>query len=333
MSEKHSLFWLTDLLPPVLKERNVRILTYGYDADLKSVDGVTTDKIHNYGESLVATLAGNRRMSNASQRSIVFVAHCLGGIVLKHALTYSYNIRGNHVEHLRSIFVSTYGILFLGTPHTGMSKLEWWLHLSIENYIRTHQPHEDSNSYLKEVLKQNTETLQNIDRHFIQLAQRFHIYLFHEGKPTKIGDKLVYIVEESSAAPTLPDVERSVIAKDHWQMCQFESNSDPGFEILTEAIDRYAQDAPATITSRWMEEAELRARSKRLQAEELLPDLFRQGPNITAARSVPMQIGRIFTVPFSRDHDFIDREEIFHQIDDQLHNHGCVTICGMGGVG
>ena len=41
----------------------------------------------------------------------------------------------------------------------------------------------------------------------------------------------------------------------------------------------------------------------------------------------------LFSVPYERDVNFIDRKDIFVQIEDQLHMHHRASLCGMGGVG
>ena len=52
-------FWPTDLLPQVLER--VRILTYGYDANVGAfTDGASKDKIHNHAEHLAGRLVANR---------------------------------------------------------------------------------------------------------------------------------------------------------------------------------------------------------------------------------------------------------------------------------
>lgn len=63
-SERSKTFWPGQLLPPILEEEKTRIVVYGYDADVTSfTDGVSTDKIHNHAEHLVAELSANRRVS------------------------------------------------------------------------------------------------------------------------------------------------------------------------------------------------------------------------------------------------------------------------------
>ena len=271
-SEKSKIFWPAQILPPILNDERARILVYGYDADVTSfTDGVSTDKIHNHAEHLVAELVANRRIRKASERPIIFVAHSLGGLVVKRALIYSSEIRGVHTEHLRSIYVSTFGILFLGTPHKGSDIAEWGSRLEWICSVALPSKLVDTKPQLVDALKKNNETLQVIDRQFIQLMNRFHVYFFHEGKPTNLKGTLKYIVDEESASPTVQDVERASIQADHSHMCKFESDAAPGFDLVAEGIQRYADEAPKIIMGRWDEEKKARLASKQATVEELIP--------------------------------------------------------------
>ena len=98
------------------------------------------------------------------------------------------------------------------------------------------------------------ETLENIERQFIQLSNKIRIYFFYEGKPTNICGNWHYVVDEESAAPVIQDVERTGIQQDHIHMCQFESECTPGFCVVTEAIQRYAAEAPKRIQADWQSE-------------------------------------------------------------------------------
>lgn len=63
-SHDPDVFWPLQLLPRFVEEQKVRVLVYGYDADVTSFGGggggVTKDKIHNHAEGLVADLCANR---------------------------------------------------------------------------------------------------------------------------------------------------------------------------------------------------------------------------------------------------------------------------------
>lgn len=63
-THKPEAFWPADLLPSALEEQHVRILTYGYDANVGVfTDGASKDKIHNHAEHLASRLTANRSVS------------------------------------------------------------------------------------------------------------------------------------------------------------------------------------------------------------------------------------------------------------------------------
>jgi hypothetical protein len=280
-AEHSRIFWPAQLLPQFVEDQKVRVLVYGYDADVTSLagPGVTKDKIHNHAERLVADLFANRRIRKATERPIVFVAHSLGGLIVKRAMITSSEIMGQKTEHLRSIFVSTFGMLFLGTPHRGADLAQWGSYLETLCHAIMPKKAIDTGPQLVDALKSNSETLLNIDRQFAQLLEDFHIYFFHEAKPSDLKGLLRFIVEEDSAAPTLPDVERAGIQADHQHMCKFESDNAPGFDLVVDAIQRYADEAPVKIRTRWTSEKVMsrqRASGKAMAAF---------GPDIIAAGS------------------------------------------------
>ncbi|CAN9179325.1 unnamed protein product [Alternaria alternata] len=87
--------WLRELLPHDLP--NARILSWGYDANTQQL----------------------ARELSTSKRPIMFVAHSLGGIVVKSALIHSDTARQVALAEHRSIKLSTYGVMFMSTPHQG----------------------------------------------------------------------------------------------------------------------------------------------------------------------------------------------------------------------
>ena len=259
-SDISKIFWPAQLMPSVLQGK-ARILVYGYDADVTSFP---SDRIHNHGEQLIAELVAYRRTSDTTQRPIVFVAHSIGGLILKSGLVYSSSIRGHHTEHLRSIFVSTYGILFLGTPHRGVDATKWVSRLEAISQMTSGKRPAGKLPYLIDVIDAKSETLSVMERSFVQLSHLFHLFLFHEGQPIlDVSGGSDYLVDEYSASPTMPDVERAVIQQDHAHMCKFESSVAPGFDLVSEAIERYISASSGTIQSRWnLERAETQIKRK-----------------------------------------------------------------------
>lgn len=83
--------------------------------------------------------------------------------------------------------------------------------------------------------------------------------------------KLRQIVDETSASPTVQDVERGVIQASHSQMCKFDDENSPGFELVYEAIQRYASEAPAAVRGRWTLEKDIRERERLAQMTGNIP--------------------------------------------------------------
>lgn len=88
----------------------------------------------------------------------------------------------------------------------------------------------------------------------------------------------VQIVDETSASPTVQDVERAVIQADHSHMCKFENENAPGFDLVVEGIQRYAEDAPAKIKRNWDAENQERTAAKQAEAAELYSGMLCPSP-------------------------------------------------------
>ncbi|KAG0155142.1 hypothetical protein PDIDSM_715 [Penicillium digitatum] len=192
-------------------------------------------------------------------------------------------------EHLRSVYVSTFGILSLGTPHNGSDIAKWGLLLhNICNAVLPKNVMEVSPQLVK-ALRTNNETLQHIISLFVDIMSRFHIYFFHETRSTDIRGTREVIVDEHSAAPYMEGVERAGIEADHSHMCKFDDDNAAGYEVVAEAILRYSRQAPTVITERWAEEKQARNQEKKAKAREIydarvddptnrsMPDLNRSG--------------------------------------------------------
>lgn len=182
-------FWPVDLLPSSLKGLQANILVYGYNADVYSHrnDRSASDNfIHQHAQTLVTSLTLYRKSEGTSRNPIIWVAHSLGGILVKRALLYSSDLRSAHHEHMRSIFVSTFGIMFLGTPHTGSDAATWGLMLQGMSDVILPRKLFQSESVLLKTLKKDNETLANINNHFLDIYQRFRIHMVHENHKTDV---------------------------------------------------------------------------------------------------------------------------------------------------
>ncbi|RDL32575.1 Uncharacterized protein BP5553_09031 [Venustampulla echinocandica] len=268
----HGVFWPTQLLPVTLKSAKARILVYGYNADVYAFGkgGASSDMIHQHAQTLLANLSLERKSEEASDHPIIWVAHSLGGILVKRALNLSDDLKDKYADDLRSIAVSTYGIIFLGTPHTGADPAKWGLML--QGMVNALMPKKlvHTEDQLVKTLKTNNETLQNINLKFLEIYQKFRVYMVHEGVPTDLKGTKIFIVDQLSASPQLPGVVYYGIEATHSGMCKFESKNSPGYSNISGTIKSWVEESPRVIEARREYEKQKRWRDKNDQAAELL---------------------------------------------------------------
>lgn len=105
---------------------------------------------------------------------------------MKRALIYSSTCNISHNPELRSIKVSTYGVIFLGTPHMGANAARWGKMAEMLVRMVTTKSWVDSNDALIHALGTNSETLQNITDSFVGLSMQFRMFFFWEELKTHI---------------------------------------------------------------------------------------------------------------------------------------------------
>ena len=82
----NGVFWPSALLPKTLEDAEVRVLVYGWNADIYT-DGqesiASSEMIHEYAQTLLTTLSTIRSQESKEQNTIVCAGHSIGGILLK----------------------------------------------------------------------------------------------------------------------------------------------------------------------------------------------------------------------------------------------------------
>ncbi|KAI1452162.1 hypothetical protein F4805DRAFT_463047 [Annulohypoxylon moriforme] len=277
---KNGVFWPAELLPTSLRDARANVLVYGYNADVyskKHGSNPSDNFIYMHAQTLVTSLTHYRKDEMSSHNPIIWVCHSLGGILVKRALLYSNDLRASQHEDYRSIYVSTYGLIFLGTPHTGSDIAGWGTMLQGMSDAVVPRTFFQSESVLLKTLKRDNETLQNINNHFLDIYQRFKILMAHENHKTDLKGTRMLIVDAHSASPQLPGVTYYAIEATHSGMCKFESRNAPGYRTIATAIRDWVVDAPDVIATRWrVEEDEKLARAKHEIEERMKPWLDSQ---------------------------------------------------------
>ncbi|KAL2163395.1 hypothetical protein VTH06DRAFT_5452 [Thermothelomyces fergusii] len=305
----NGVYWPTDLLPASLKDQHANVLVYGYNADVyaaiweRHTKNPSDNFIHHHAQTLVATLTHYRKSVGTERSPIIWVAHSLGGIVTKRALLYSNDVRDPNQEDLRSIYVSTFGIIFLGTPHNGAIMAGWGE--TIQRMVDAVAPRKmfDSESVLLKSLKKDNETLQEISNHFLDIYQKFKIHMAHETQKTDLKGTKMLVVDAPSASPQLVGVTYYGIEATHSRMCKFDSENAPGYRTISTAIREWVADAPNVIPIRWEVEEDHRRvranlenfeRSRQYRRPALVPPDRPQ----TIARSQPEPVSTHLQQPF-----------------------------------
>lgn len=209
------------------------------------------------------------------------------------AIILSQSRTAKSIQNLHSIYVSTFGLLFLGTPHDGSTKA------GIASYTRrivdAMVPSKlcDTDGQLLEALRPGSEALKNITDMFVPLMKNFRIYFFWEQEKTDLRatndyvrgispndaltcicydytDNHSQVVTESSAAPILDGTERCGLPYDHRNMCRFEHRTSPGYRVVVAALMRYTDEAVSVVAQRWINTDSLLKSIRTSEAAELL---------------------------------------------------------------
>jgi hypothetical protein len=103
-------------------------LTYGYDTNIKhwANSPISKNTVYGIAADFLISLEADRR--SEPLRPLLFIAHSLGGIVVKELLRRA----SRDQKHLYTVFDSTIGIMFFGTPHGGADPLGFSQHI-LEN--------------------------------------------------------------------------------------------------------------------------------------------------------------------------------------------------------
>jgi len=245
--------WLCDLLPADIP--NARVFCWGYDANTHG-DRVSCQYLYDHARQLVSDLCLERRLTKTTQRPIVFVAHSLGGIIVKSALIHSDAARkGALVEH-RSIKTSTYGIMFMGTPHQGGNGVQ--LGKLLVNVASVFVAADDR---LMKHLEQNSEWLQQQLGQYNPISSEFVTkFVYEEYKtPTVLGYSIMVVLKASAVVPGAADAEPIVIHADHINMAKFASKEDSGYRTVSGHLRIMTESAGEAIALRWAEEGRVDA--------------------------------------------------------------------------
>ena len=227
--------------------------------------------------------------AQTTRRPIIFIGHCLGGLIIKtvginlfrfweiqadrfQALILSANYTESHLPDRRHIKVSTYGILFMGTPHQGGEGVTWGILARNLASIFV-----NTNKEILEHLASNSEWLEYQQALFLPISNLFDTTCFYETYPTPLsgGGALVVCASElfvfwiffgyeltiwlqvvpkhSACIPGAVGAANIAIFSDHTNMVRYESTEDNGFRKVYGELSTMFPKALRKVKENWGE--------------------------------------------------------------------------------
>ncbi|KAI1466204.1 uncharacterized protein F4812DRAFT_452075 [Daldinia caldariorum] len=228
-----SFMWIRDALPQSL--RNVRPILYGYDTTL--VESLSFQTIFDLALGLINQLKANG-WTLPTCKPLVFLAHSLGGIVLKQAFV----SLANKIDRDDPIRQAIRGAVFFGVPNLGMEQSH--LMAVVEG---------QANVQLVEDLSVQSEYLRQLDKQFsgISYLQDALLYWCYEtkksptvaldsnGKWSRTGPSEILVTPDSATRGLYGATTRSdavyPINEDHSNMVKFSQN-DPNYSVVVQKL-------------------------------------------------------------------------------------------------
>ena len=245
---KNKVDWLGDsnMLPRNIT--NARIMIFEYESQWFG-RGSINQRLSSVADQLVQALYKQR--SRGAKRPIVFVCHCLGGIIVEKAILTAQLRQSDYPN----IFVSVVGCVFLGTPFRGTKSIDKATLLA--QMAETVGLGVDSG--LVRVLEERSETLKDLLPDFSAIAKEsnMHIFCFFEQHASDTinlifkGSHLKHkemIVEEDSAH--IDGYQTGALASDHFGLNKFTGPKDGRYISVSGEIKVAVQKADAILKSR-----------------------------------------------------------------------------------
>ena len=212
-------FWPGDWLPLEPGFQDVRIHTFGYDSNWNKE---STLNIHDFAKSLLGSIKDCPAIPRGSEAPIIFVAHSMGGLVVKKAF-----ILACQFKEFESIAARVKAIFFLATPHRG-SDLAQMLSRILSITLGARPFVTD--------LQRNSLATQAINDEFPQHCSQLQIHSFYETRPMHYGVGKGLVVSKDSATLCLPNERTEYLNANHREVCKYSDASDHNYITVRNAI-------------------------------------------------------------------------------------------------
>ncbi|WJG37392.1 uncharacterized protein FOBCDRAFT_149100, partial [Fusarium oxysporum Fo47] len=312
-------FWLRDLLPSIIP--GARIYSFGHNSKTRGSTVPLAYDIPDHGKELVSALSIERQLENTTKAPIFFIGHSLGGLIIKSALLHADTAQVGHLERQKAVKLSTYGLLFLATPHQGGQGVS--IAKIITNILSTVTY---TNKKLLDRIEPNSEWLQDLQSRYNSISQDFATTYFYETQEMKtpIGSLLV-VPKFSAVVFGAVNSESVAMAADHSTIAKFANSQNSDFRKISRILQLFASQAKEAVAWNWKRWEVFRGNRQ---------DRFHKGSEFSASE---FKVGIAFHL--IRNPQFSGRRGILQRLDYSLRkpsggiNPNIVVLYGSGGVG
>ncbi|KAH8198316.1 hypothetical protein TruAng_007518 [Truncatella angustata] len=227
--QKDGVCWPRDLLGQEFP--NVGIFTWGYTLPTLNSSNIDDYLSNPMSDLLVADLT---RVMGNSNRHIIFVAHGLGGAIVKEALSAAAvsQVFGKYSDS-GNVYARTAGIVFLGTPHRGNQRQTMEDVIVGTTALELGRPDETG----ARLIKKHLEVLTSQRDEFLAISRDLLVVCVRETLPTTTS----FMVPKASATYDGLNVVCDDILADHFDIARFANRQDPGYFQLVGHLSKMSQ--------------------------------------------------------------------------------------------
>ncbi|KAI1419905.1 hypothetical protein F5Y12DRAFT_788680 [Xylaria sp. FL1777] len=230
------VFWPRDLLPMACPE--ARIITFGYHTLHSGNQPVASQPdLFAHVNDLLRDLGSLRHGGGVQQRPLVFIAHSLGGVIVKEVLR---EAESSNTQNQQDILSSTAAIIFFGCPHRAVEQVP--LADTVVSMAEASLSIRTESSALSALCGVNNTRWVGAQESFVRLWHYFNFtvktYQERQGgsnnrvESSKLGD----VREDAESLPA-----------NHRTMCHFNSANDAGFKSLSRILQGIVKDERSKV--------------------------------------------------------------------------------------
>ncbi|KAM7203860.1 hypothetical protein V8F20_003866 [Naviculisporaceae sp. PSN 640] len=307
------VYWPLHILSTEEWCKNARVMVYGYESQVtRGYANSNKNNFFAHAKDLLYSLLREK----VPRRPIIFVAHSLGGLLVKEVLRRSHE---SEEYEVKDIVKSAIGVIFMGTPHRGspgLAELGDTVRRMISTLFRV-----DTNSSLLQTLGSGSNLELELGREAFLVLWRtydFRVKTFQEAYGiigVNVGPLNEKVVSDLSSTLDDPREHAETISANHMDMCRFKNREDPGYRKLSSEIN-------GVMKSYKKHDMAITSEGRDFLKSLYFPEMYQREKNIQ--RALENTCNWLFATPeYKAWRDRIDMGQ----------NHGMLWIKGKPGAG